>query len=250
MITFSNLGNLGRLGNQLFQISSVIGHSMDNGYSYGFPDWKYSGYLKTPLPVIDNFSAFSKFVERDPWAFQNIPKNDNIDLYGYFQNPLYFDSHRDMIFQLLTPTEEIEKRVDEIMGHHIGKRITAIHIRRGDYLKFPGHHPIPHMDYYNKSIEILRDDTDLFMVFSDDIEWCREQFIGNFIFSDEIDEFIDLLKMSKCDNFIIANSSFSWWGSYLCKNNNKKTIAPFNWVGPEYKNKGWEQVYRKEMIKI
>jgi hypothetical protein len=136
------------------------------------------------------------------------------------------------------------------MGHHIGKRITAIHIRRGDYLKFPGHHPIPHMDYYNKSIEILRDDTDLFMVFSDDIEWCREQFIGNFIFSDEIDEFIDLLKMSKCDNFIIANSSFSWWGSYLCKNNNKKTIAPFNWVGPEYKNKGWEQVYRKEMIKI
>jgi len=250
MITFSNLGNLGRLGNQLFQISSVIGHSMNNGYSYSFPEWKYNCYLKYPLPVINNFSIFSKFIERDPWAFQNIPKNDNMDLSGYFQNPLYFDYHRDKIFDALTPSEEIEKRVDVIMGDHVDKRITAIHIRRGDYLKFPSHHPIPSIDYYNKSIEILKDDTDLFMVFSDDIEWCRKQFIGNFIFSEESDEFIDLLKMSRCNNFIIANSSFSWWGSYLCKDNNKKTIAPSVWVGPDYKNKGWEQVYRKEMIKI
>lgn len=249
MITFSNLGKLGRLGNQLFQISAVVGHSMNSGYNYCFPDWEYNSYMKTPLPTTKNFSHLSKYIERDPWAFHSIPKNDNMDLYGYFQNSLYFDSYRGKILEILTVSDEVEEKVNFIMRDYAGKRITAVHVRRGDYLKFPNHHPISSIDYYNRSIEILKNDTDLFMVFSDDIEWCKEQFIGNFVFSEE-DEFIDLCKMSKCDNFIIANSSFSWWGSYLCKNENKKTIAPSNWVGTEYRNKEWEQVYRKEMIKL
>jgi hypothetical protein len=37
--------------------------------------------------------------------------------------------------------------------------------------------------------------------------------------------------MTLCDDFIIANSSYSWWGAWLSKNPNKKVIAPIQWFG-------------------
>jgi hypothetical protein len=85
------------------------------------------------------------------------------------------------------------------------------------------------------------------MIFSDDIEWCKENFSSDFLFSEEKDEFIDLYKMSRCANFIIANSSFSWWASFLNKSDDKIIYAPENWVGRGYLGTSWRQVYRKEM---
>lgn len=247
MITFSNLGKLGRLGNQLFQMSAVIGHSINTGVPYGFPFWNYNRYLKTPLESNDIQERVNMFREIDPWGFIEIPKCDKLDLYGYFQNPQYFDSHRDKILEIFEPNEEINKNLEDYFSQYEGKRITAIHVRRGDYLNFPDHHPVPSMEYYSKAIKILNSETEVFMVFSDDIDWCKEKFVGNFVFSEDTDEFIDLMKMTRCDNYIIANSSFSWWGSYLCKKRNK-TIAPSQWVGNGYRNKKWQQVYRKDMI--
>ena len=70
------------------------------------------------------------------------------------------------------------------------------------------------------------------MIFSDDIEWCKEQemFKGyRFHFYDSQSTGIDLCLQSLCTYHIIANSSFSWWGSWLAKS--EKTIAPKNWRG-------------------
>ena len=72
-----------------------------------------------------------------------------------------------------------------------------------------------------------------FLIFSDDITWCKKNFIGDsFIFIENEVDFIDMYLMSMCINNIIANSTFSWWGAWLNKNKNKKIISPINWFGP------------------
>jgi hypothetical protein len=69
-----------------------------------------------------------------------------------------------------------------------------------------------------------------FLIFSDDIEWCKNNFKGpEFYFSENEIDIEDLFLMSLCDNHIISNSSFSWWGSWLCKKEGKKIISPRLW---------------------
>jgi hypothetical protein len=90
------------------------------------------------------------------------------------------------------------------------------------------------MDYYNRATsDILKYNKNKFIVFSDDPDWCRNTFTGdNYIVSDLNNSHIELCAMSLCDNHIIANSSFSWWGAWLNTNINKRVIAPSRWFGP------------------
>ena len=78
-----------------------------------------------------------------------------------------------------------------------------------------------------------------FIVFSDDIEWCKENMGGNLSFADSSPA-VDMCTMSSCDIHIIANSSFSWWGAYLAKSN--AVIAPKQWFGPDGPE-NWDTVY-------
>jgi len=69
-----------------------------------------------------------------------------------------------------------------------------------------------------------------FMIFSDDIEWCKTKFVGNhFYFVENEDDYVDLYIMSFCNHNIIANSTFSWWGAYLNNYNDKIVIYPKKW---------------------
>jgi hypothetical protein len=246
MITFSHLGKYGKLGNQLFQIAAVYSHCIGNRMEFIFPEWKYNSYLKIPIRTGSVPSGMILYKEKDPFSFTAIPNRDNMDLIGYFQNENYFNGREEKIRELFEPSNFIKSKIESIDL----QGITAIHVRRGDYLNFPLHHPIPTMDYYDRAIDNLKDQSKNFMVFSDDIEWCKKKFPSNFLFSEEKDEFVDLYKMSKCSNFIIANSSFSWWASFLSESSDKIIYAPENWVGSGYSGTGWRQVYRKEMIII
>ena len=84
-------------------------------------------------------------------------------------------------------------------------------------------------------------------IFSDDSEWCHQQKMfesDRFFISDTESTGIDLCLMAMCTYHIIANSSYSWWGSYLAKS--KKTIAPSDWFGDELKKtKDIKNLYRQ-----
>ena len=81
------------------------------------------------------------------------------------------------------------------------------------------------------------DDDREVIVFSDDPAWCQEQELfsdDRFMISENDDNRVDLCLMSLCSDFIIANSTFSWWGAWLSANKKKKVIAPQQWFGIGY----------------
>ena len=84
-----------------------------------------------------------------------------------------------------------------------------------------------------------------FKFFSDDIEWCMENFKhrNDCEFSGNSDEVSDLLEMSWCEHQICSPSTFSWWGGWLNKNENKKVIFPTFWFSP-----GWDGLDTSDIV--
>ena len=117
----------------------------------------------------------------------------------------------------------------------------SIHIRRGDYVGQPNHHPVVPVSYYEKILNEISQDYNSIFVFSDDINWVKENFKGDkFIFpqfesNDDLNSFV-LMTLAK-DN-VIGNSTYSWWAAWLNKNQNKKVYSPHykQWFGTSYSN--------------
>lgn len=143
---------------------------------------------------------------------------------------------------------KFEKQVKELFGAGIGLRDeTSIHVRRGDYLQLEETYPnLCKTDYYQRATDTFPKDTK-FIVFSDDIEWCKTfaPFQGdNFSFSEGKSEVHDLNMMASCKNNIIANSTFSWWAAYLNKHEDKIVICPEkkNWYSGLSLLDSWKQI--------
>jgi hypothetical protein len=116
------------------------------------------------------------------------------------------------------------------------ENVTAIQVRRGDYVKFPDHHPLLHPDYYAKAVKLAA--AKEIWVFSDDINWCKE----NLRFDCPVQyitdtDYIELYIISMCKNIIISNSSFGWWSSYLSKASN--VYVPSIWYGKALLDEGF-----------
>ena len=87
------------------------------------------------------------------------------------------------------------------------------------------------------------DDDREVIIFSDDTEWCKQQKLfesDRFAVAEGGNQFYDLCLMSMCEDYIIANSSFSWWGAWLANHPvnpprptsfKGKVIAPKKWFG-------------------
>jgi len=167
----------------------------------------------------------------------NVP--DNKYLEGYFQSYKYFDSIRDLIIKDFTLKDSPIGKNLECLNKILSVNAVSAHIRRGDYVtdkKTNAYHGTCGPDYYAKALETIKQKVSnpYFFVFSDDIEWVKQ----NMNFGDQV-TYVDwngpdagqedLRLMAACQHFIIANSSFSWWGAYLATNPNKIVIAPQKW---------------------
>ena len=112
----------------------------------------------------------------------------------------------------------------------------ALHIRRGDYVINSDNHPVCSIEYYKAALDHFDSDRNV-IVFSDDPMWCHDEGTfadDRFIISENEDNRVDLCLMSLCNDFIIANSTYSWWGAWLSSNKDKKVIAPVQWFGTGY----------------
>jgi hypothetical protein len=226
---------IGRLGNNMFQIAAAIGYAKKYNVQYGIPDHYNDSKVCEYFPNILRFKGRYSTVWREhqkqwdegsAWFnYHDIPYfPDGVQLFGFFQSRKYFEHCQDEVraaFDL--------KYVDGYEDY------VSIHVRRGDYVQHAGSFPPINRDYIDKAMAYLEGKR--FLVFSDDITWCKENIFGDVEFSEGRNEYQDLCLMASCGHHIIANSSFSWWSAQLGKNPDRIVITPSNkrgnWFGME-----------------
>jgi hypothetical protein len=147
MITFSQLGSLGRLGNQLFQYAALRSLSLEKDYEVAIPNpktrhWHGQNCLLNEFNIEARFlspndSVKYRYMEPSPFSIDSNFFNlqDGADIYGFFQSIYYFEKHEEQIKKELTPKQ---KHVDSAREHIESLRrkyncdIVSIHVRRGD----------------------------------------------------------------------------------------------------------------------
>jgi hypothetical protein len=96
----------------------------------------------------------------------------------------------------------------------------------------PDIHPMVTKEYVDRAMELISEYSTIF-VFSDDKLWVKENFnFDNLVIVEGLEDFEEMWLMSLCQNHIISNSTFSWWGTFLNKKEDKKVVAPSIWFGP------------------
>lgn len=244
-VTYSQLGKNGRTGNQFFQLAATLAYSAEHGKDLIIPPWPYQKYFTYKME--EGILSFANDYQEPVFRYCPIPFIDgDVNLNGYFQSEKYFKEHEALIrgaFDINQETFDTVQRkfMTETMDYQHNtswcqKRICAIHVRRGDYVSSVStgeYHGVLTPGYYHRAAHELYGDTlehVLFYVFSDDPQWCKNNLhFRHVIYSENELDIIDLFKMARCQDFIIANSSFSWWGAWLSETKDKRVVAPINW---------------------
>jgi hypothetical protein len=243
MLSFNNLGNLGRLTNQMFQYASLKGIATHRGYEFCIPPKEVFGSIdpmvNKDLNLYDVFDlenkneirlTQNKVVPETTHTFDEQLFNmcsDDIDLFGYYQTEKYFKHIEKEIRSDFSFNTQLYDKCSEFIKS-LNSEVISLHVRRGDYVVNPNH-PVQSIEYYGQALQFFPNNL-LVLVFSDDFEWCNRQSIfddDRFMIAQQSSADADLCMMSLCNYHIIANSTFSWWGAWLA--NSKKIIAPKNW---------------------
>lgn len=212
------------LGNMMFKIAAANGLSLETGYKLVLREDNspYRNTIFKNIPNVENEVVFHTIKEESfnykPLSIEGLEEH-NLILEGRFHSYKYSNNcHNSLRDSFTFPVESKYDPTDKV----------SIHVRR-NYLDESKPYYRLAIDYYLNAIDYFKGYQ--FLVFSDDIEWCKENFKGEeFTFVEGTDEIHDLYLMSLCKHNIIANSAFSWWGAFLNRNAGKIVICPDKWL--------------------
>lgn len=259
--------NIGRLGNNMFQIAAALGYAKKFGYQWaadtgnGVSDPYSSIHQTFPNLPKENFGGGNRYHEHPNkqceihqthfndchFDYHPIPNlGPNVSLTGFFQSYKYFEGQDEEIKKLFA--------LPHVEGY---EDYVSIHVRRGDYVQHAGSFPPIDEHYIWEAIRrfTLNEGSPKFenikamkfIFFSDDIRWCKDFVSKGFWFDEKMEgrdyikisspdlhiqfsegrnEREDLSLMASCGHHIIANSTFSWWGSFLGHNPDRIIISP------------------------
>lgn len=237
-------------------IDDVSGFVRDYDYkrSYQLDHFSISCRKATLAERLEPFSRIRRYVkrlynERLPFEKRSYIKQEGVDfdsrllniephgtlyLEGYWQSDLYFNDIEATIrsdLRIIPPTDSVNL---EVAARILCSRAVAIHVR---FFDVPNNHGINNItsDYYANAvnrIEALVPGAHYF-IFSDRPNFARahvplpDERLTCVTHNNGIEgAYADLWLMSQCSHFIIANSTFSWWGAWLSANVGKVVIAP------------------------
>lgn len=229
----------GQLGNQLFQLALLFAVRQRNGHDFylarnGETLWNC---IDVDLPATGP-ECVHRYDERfgscnfDADVFA---QPDGTAYHGYFQSYRYAEDCKESLIRYLR-FQDRHRALGEAclfaLRRQYKRPLVAVHVRRGDYVT--QRHlfgDLPEDGYYERAFQAIGHEV-TYVVFSDDLPWCRQfPTFAPAVFM-ELDHFTSLYVMTRCDINVIANSSFSWWGAYL--NPNTEVYAPSPWF-----TRGW-----------
>ena len=229
------------LGNRLFKISAIISLALRNNDIAIFPDLADDEHSETIfrnlyLDTEMRSKILGTHKHQGP-GYYEIPYRENYQYVGDFQSYKYFRDQENKFLHIFDPAESIIDYLNKKYANILNTPTVSVHIRRGDYVQNQDSY-IQMSESFVREARNIFDNNVKFVYFSDDIEWCREnlKFSENDVFISGETEVIDLYLMSMMDHNIICNSTFSWWGAYLNKNNKKIVVAPSTWYGEKMNN--------------
>lgn len=268
------------LCNQLFMLFACISYALDNGKKYLIYSRKNCTFQNNKLywdSLLDKFNdklfednvignKIPRYDEEKNFNYMPIPAiNQEFMICGYYQTEKYFKHNYEKILDIMdfhTKQAIIKNKYPE----YFTKKTIAIHFRLGDYIGLQFNHPIMKPSYYVNALkhyesilgESLYDYNILYFCQRGDnyivdkyIEEINDMRNYNFVkVSDDMEDWEQLLVMSLCDNFIIANSTFSWFGAYFSQNKNKIITYPSIWFGQGLKHLNTSHICPEEWIKI
>ena len=167
------------------------------GDTAGFPYWRYRPYFSVPDEV-----------------FPDAGELDGRDLgMDYLQDARHFAGLEEEVRAYFRPQphvwDRLATRFDSLLDL---PHKTSVHVRRGDFLGHGGLFVDLPLTYYE---EAMARAPGPYLVFSDDIAWCRANLPGDCVFMEHNRNYEDLFLMAACDEHVMANSTFSWWGAFL-----------------------------------
>jgi hypothetical protein len=265
---------MGGLGNQLFQIFTVINYALKQKKIFKFVNlkelgggtttkrhtyWNVGSFLdKLENYLMDFFPNMDNIYREKGFRFSEIPSGEfnylNVMLFGYFQSYLYFCDNFNEICNLLCIHEKKLASFTKALQYHNSSffiNSISIHFRLGDYKKFSQYHPIMPYEYYNLSLKhILTTCSEkvtnvLYFCEDEDVETVEvtinklRDYYPELIFeraTNNLTDWEQMMVMSNCSHNIIANSSFSWWGAYFNENTSKIVCYPSVWFGETVKH--------------
>lgn len=258
----------GGLGNQLFQIASVLEYASTHKKTAVFKNidflynhfnherrtyWStlFGGKLNVLSSEEFDKISFTPIYERENNVFRVLPYiGGNVMLYGYFQSYKYISQNtKEKMIDLVHSNEEYVAEAKEIYDDI--KRsfnidddddMISMHIRRGDYILCEKYHRnVSNDGYYEKAYDLscsMSNKQRCVIVFSDDINWCKENIKYDRVFFVDISQgryrsyvSIEFILMSLFKNNIIANSTFSWFASFVGGDDGKIVFVPRQWFG-------------------
>ena len=244
--------------------------------------WNTLLHSLTPMTVLSTQANVQRFmqlpVHQEPaFRYNKLPGKTAMNatplkLVGYFQSDKYFADVRDEIYdklRLLEQQQHIRAMFAESSWFSTGTTTVAMHFRMGDYAHIQEAHPVLAVGYYQRALKHIVDrasgtDRINVLIFGEARDNAvivdhMQQLRADPAFSarcrfhkvpDMIEDWKQMLLMSVCDNNIIANSTFSWWGAYLNQNPDKVVCYPSTWFGPALQKHDTRDLFPAEWVKI
>lgn|GEM_PF-6473426 len=239
-----------KYGHKILIISEISGFSvrqnilqnlkLDKKYIAGFIrlDW-----TKNPLIFRIMRKLIFDVILKFPFIHQITQKNQESRIYmdteilesgkiyfidGYWECHAYFDDVRNELIEQFVPNYDLDKTVKDFF-EQIDANSVAVHVRKGDFQHF---NRLINDDYYSRAANLMkmRHKSAKFYILTEDDDiaekWEKEYQAERIFFHTKTRYLDEWYTMTKCKYHIIANSTYSWWSSFLSNNFEKEVIVP------------------------